>query len=402
MSKLITDSDYTHALERYSRLRKKETLSFEERDELVQLFESIKRYESSDNVSPVDPIKLIELVMEEKGLKRRDLEPLIGTRGNVSEVMNKVKPLSLPMMRRLSAELDIPIQLLTPEYDLKKKDNLEFTQSLIKTIFERQYLSTKDSLERFCKGAPDKLEDYIKKSLGLRTEPALLRTSLHYQSEHKRTNKKMDVAALLLWQARVTELASNITTLNQYIPERLNKSNIKEIAQLSRFDNGPQMAREELSRYGIKLVICKHLPKTYLDGAVLPDKNGSPIIALTLRYDRIDNFWHVLLHELSHVVAHFETNSKVFVDDLDSKDSSDIEREADMLALEAVMTDEQWDSYFPFMHSQESVTSIAGQLKISPALVAGRYRKEVGDFKKFNRLIGNKMIRKLFEEYEHY
>ncbi|NJL20730.1 MAG: hypothetical protein HC895_07860 [Leptolyngbyaceae cyanobacterium SM1_3_5] len=45
-----------------------------------------------------------------------------------------------------------------------------------------------------------------------------------------------------------------------------------------------------------------HLPQTYLDGAALLLPDGTPVVALTLRYDRIDNFWFVLLHELGHIL----------------------------------------------------------------------------------------------------
>ncbi|MHC5829519.1 MAG: HigA family addiction module antitoxin, partial [Nostoc sp.] len=56
-----------------------------------------------------------------------------------------------------------------------------------------------------------------------------------------------------------------------------------------------------LADLGVHFVIVPHLKKTYLDGAAYY-LNDKPIIALTLRYDRIDSFWFTLMHELAHIV----------------------------------------------------------------------------------------------------
>jgi len=75
-------------------------------DVLVTLIEA---YEATRYPIPApDPIAAIEFMMEQKGLTRRDLEPAIGSRGRVSEVLNRKRPLTLPMVRELSALLQIP------------------------------------------------------------------------------------------------------------------------------------------------------------------------------------------------------------------------------------------------------------------------------------------------------
>jgi len=61
---------------------------------------------------PADPVEAIKFRMEQMGLKRSDLVPIIGTKSKVSEVLNRRRPLSLPMIRRLRAELDIPADVL--------------------------------------------------------------------------------------------------------------------------------------------------------------------------------------------------------------------------------------------------------------------------------------------------
>ncbi len=65
-----------------------------------------------------DPISIIEFVMEQQGLTRRDLEQYIGPRQRVWDIMERRRPLSLAMMRRLAEGLHIPAELLIQEYAL--------------------------------------------------------------------------------------------------------------------------------------------------------------------------------------------------------------------------------------------------------------------------------------------
>ena len=80
----------------------------------------IEAYEARHHpIPPPDPIDAILFMMEQKGLSRRDLEPAIGSRGRVSEILNRKRPLTLPMVRALSALLHIPTDVLIQEYETK-------------------------------------------------------------------------------------------------------------------------------------------------------------------------------------------------------------------------------------------------------------------------------------------
>ena len=82
-------------------------------------------------------------------------------------------------------------------------------------------------------------------------------------------------------------------------------------------EEGPRRAKEFLAKHGIPFVTVPHLLRTYLDGAALTLADGAPVIGLTLRYDRLDNFWFCLLHELAHVGLHMDVDGETaFVDDL--------------------------------------------------------------------------------------
>lgn len=84
-----------------------------ERDTLDLLVTLIDDYENiSDPVDLPDPIDAILFRMEQQNLTRKDLEPFLGSRGRVAEILNRKRPLSLEMIRRLHAELGIPAAIL--------------------------------------------------------------------------------------------------------------------------------------------------------------------------------------------------------------------------------------------------------------------------------------------------
>ncbi|MHB1199835.1 MAG: helix-turn-helix domain-containing protein [Polaromonas sp.] len=92
-----------------------------EADELEVLSLLVEEYEKKHITVPkVDPVSLLLHVMEARQLTRKDLEPYIGSRARVAEVLNRVRPLSLEMIRRLSAGLDLPADLLIAGYELRQ------------------------------------------------------------------------------------------------------------------------------------------------------------------------------------------------------------------------------------------------------------------------------------------
>jgi len=67
-----------------------------------------------------DPIDFLQHVMEARGMTRKDLEPYIGSRARVAEVLNRVRPLTLEMIRRLASGLNLPADVLIRGYELKR------------------------------------------------------------------------------------------------------------------------------------------------------------------------------------------------------------------------------------------------------------------------------------------
>ena len=71
-------------------------------------------------IEPPDPIEFLLYIMEQRGLARKDLEPFIGSRARVAEVLNRVRPLSLEMIRNLSEGLNLPADVLVKRYEVRR------------------------------------------------------------------------------------------------------------------------------------------------------------------------------------------------------------------------------------------------------------------------------------------
>ncbi|MBB6178351.1 helix-turn-helix domain-containing protein [Pseudorhizobium flavum] len=107
-----TEGDYQQAMTLLKTLWGAET-GTPEGDRLDLLVTLIDIYESARHpIDLPDPVDAILFRMEQQGLTRRDLEPVLGSRGRVAEILNRKRPLSLEMIRRLNAELDIPAEVL--------------------------------------------------------------------------------------------------------------------------------------------------------------------------------------------------------------------------------------------------------------------------------------------------
>lgn len=216
--------------------------------------------------------------------------------------------------------------------------------------------------------------------------------------KHVRANSNLDEYALLAWECRVLHLAAKVSVC-KYNEELLTTEWISQFVKLSRFPDGPCRAKERLEQVGIVLIIEPMLPSTYLDGAAILH-GDNPIIGLTLRYDRLDNFWFVLLHEIFHVIKHLGKGKvdRIF-DDLEVSNTERLEREADNLAGETLISSSTWDKAIArFTRSTQSVNDLANKLEISPAIIAGRIRHEANNYVILNDLIGKGEVRKQFPD----
>jgi len=388
-----TEQEYQQALARLSALMDAEYGS-PEGEELELLSFLLEKYEKDHfPIGLPDPIEAIKFRMEQQGLTRKDLVQYIGSQSKVSEVLNKKRSLSLAMIRSLRKGLDIPAEVLLQEAGRKLADSqYNFHDYPFAEMYNRGYfMYFNGTLQEAKDYAEELLEKFFSVFAGCSQQRVYCRN----------TDRQLDENALAAWQARVLHIASE-QELPPYTREKFTLDFIRDIVKLSILSAGPVLAQELLKKRGIPLVILPQLPQTYLDGACFKAPSGRPVVGMTLRHDRLDNFWFTLMHELAHIYLHLGNGDLAFFDDTEYGThhcSNSQEIEANNLAADLLIPNEMWDKQKSILlstHHDLKIKTLADQLGISPAIVAGRIRWETNDYTQFAQLVGFRNVKRLF------
>lgn len=391
-----TETDYSRV---FKKIEKLITLDPEpgtddaERLDLLSML--IEKYESEK--FPIDlpnPLDAIKFRMNEQGLRQKDLIPFIGSKSKVSEVLAGKRFLTVPMLRALHEGLGIPADVLLkePKIENGQAEDLDWNKFPIKEIAKRGWIEV--TVQESKKEAQWFIERLFEPLGGIEQVPIFCRRTFV-----ERSGKSMDKYALLAWTARALAKAQSMD-LPPYTSGTLDESIMKQVAKLSFSAKGPLEAQAFLAKHGIALVIVPHLPRTHLDGAAMLSQQSNPVIGLTVRHDRIDNFWFSLMHELAHVWKHLTAFDEAFVDNLDSGPGKDPrEREADRVSGEILIPRSIWrrsDAYR--QRSPDVINELAFKLNIHPAIIAGRIRHDAKNFYILTQMVGNGMVRKQFPD----
>jgi len=220
--------------------------------------------------------------------------------------------------------------------------------------------------------------------------------------QNLRRGSSQDDHALWAWQAKVLQLSIE-QEVGDYAAEAMTEGFVHSVLGLSRLEDGPVQVRRLLAKNGIATIILHYLPGTHLDGAAMLRQDGRPVIALTLRHDRLDNFWFTLAHELGHVVLHLARGEKTaFLDDLESEPGNDVkELEADDFASEVLVpTVELRKSGVVESPTPARIRELALRSHVHPAIVAGRIQYERRNYKLLTKWVGRGVVRKMFPHYK--
>ncbi len=178
------------------------------------------------------------------------------------------------------------------------------------------------------------------------------------------------VAAQRAWVRRVEVLAQK-RPVGPFDREKLEAA-IRSLRALALEESGVAKAPPLLEELGIRFVVVPHLTRTKLDGAAAYAEKG-PIVALTMRYDRIDYFWFTLFHELAHIALGHRGGH---LDEAhDDEEVDDEERAANERAGAWLVSD---DAVREFLRrcggrpSRAAIERFASEHKLHPGIVVGR------------------------------
>lgn len=187
------------------------------------------------------------------------------------------------------------------------------------------------------------------------------------------------------WLCRVRQIASEML-----VPPYSESGGQKAIAELSTLRVSTDAIRKVprvLEEAGIRFVVVEALPKANIDGACFWLNESSPVIGMSMRFDRIDNFWFVLRHEVEHVLrGHGKEVAMVDVDIDRAGSDSDIsaeERVANEAAAEFCVPQNKLRQFIaikaPFF-PQRDVLAFAKIVKAHPGLVVGQIQRRTGRY----------------------
>ncbi len=393
------EADYEAALARIDALMDTEP-GTPEGEELDVLTDLVEHYEER-HVAMGYPsaVAAIEFRLEQAGLTQRDLVPFIGSRAKVSEVLSGKRQITMPMARALHEHLGIPAEVLLQERGASLADPLagiEWNRFPVEAMAKLGWIPKVRNLEA---RAQELIADLIQRAGG----PTVAGAALYRKHDYARANAKMDPYALRAWCWKVLADANEARPRVSYRLGTITLDFLGQLARLSWSNEGPRLAKEFLAQHGIMLVIVRHLPRTYLDGAALKLGDGTPVVGLTLRYDRVDSFWFCLLHELAHLGRHMDSDGDAaFVDDMTLRDveggrRDPKEAQADQWAEEALVPRAIWDtSEARGNPTPMAVVNLSRALQVHPAIVAGKIRHEQKNYRLLSHFVGTGEVRRQF------
>ena len=268
-------------------------------------------------------------------------------------------------IKETATEKKAQIRKFMPVSEILKKGWYQFDktvegyESLYESIWRKNYSDTSvydDSKQKYCARQSRNNEDFTKYYLLTWYQIARLKAKTLQVASYKKS--------------KLQNIASNYTNYTCS-------------------ENGIDKIILDLNEAGVKFFVLSHLSKTYLDGACFWDED-SPVIVYTGRYDRVDNFWFTLAHEIAHVLKHLsEVKDQYFLDDLkDGKAINKQEIEADETAEEILRVKEIEFEARPFVKyfSEDKLNSISNKLHIEQSVILGvlQYKKMV-DYRKLNK-----------------
>lgn len=199
------------------------------------------------------------------------------------------------------------------------------------------------------------------------------------------------------WMCRAKHLGQALSVSSKFDSKRMDDL----IAKLRAYFTHPEEIRhvpDMLAEFGIRFLVIEHLQKTKIDGACLWLDENSPVITVSLRYDRIDYFWFTLMHELGHAARGDGCRNAFLALDvclvgehsLTREEKPDFEISADEFAEEALIPQDKLDDFISRkgpLFSERDILGFASLHEVHPGLVVGQLHYREKKYSKFRRLL---------------
>lgn len=325
------------------------------------------------------PGEFIKDELEERGWLQADFADILGVdKRTVSDIVAGKRSITPDMAVRIGAafgtspnvwlNLDNAYQLALANRGSRRNDSVPrkaelYTKHPIRDMVKRGWISdTKDI---------DSLEKQLADFVSPRTLAA------------RRSDDEAKLPLQLAWLDRAYQMA-----------RRISASPFSKTALAAAFESLRAMRADEaaigqipdiLNQAGVRFLLVQHLPNSKIDGACFWLSDAEPVVALSLRYDRIDYFWFTLMHELYHVqCGHGRGEAELDVDIGNESSAAPDEDEVrvNRAAFEFLVPPAELETFLasaPSFISASRITRFAADVAVHPGIVVGQlhYRKAI-------------------------
>ena len=350
----------------------------------------------------VTPAQMIDSCLRERGWSQRALAMVLGlSEKTVSSFMNGRTKISNELALQLQAALSLNaanLLKLQASYELQKAQ-ISFRLDPALAIRAKVFgdIPIGDMIARgWLKGVDGLWDSHLNEALcrffGV--------SDIDQIEALPHAAKKTDVMgeatpAQMAWLYRVKQIAQE-TLVAKYSPSSV-AAVANELKPLLNSAEGSRKVPRILAQAGIRYAIVESLPHTKIDGVCFWLNEKSPVIGMTLRFDRIDNFWFVLRHELEHVIRKHGQSAVMLDVALEGEragtgaDIPDEERVANEAAAEFCVPQTQLKRFIQVkspVFAERDIRGFAATYKIHPGIVAGQLQHKTNRFDLFrNHLV---------------
>jgi HTH-type transcriptional regulator/antitoxin HigA len=337
------------------------------------------------------PGQLIDALLEERGWSRKVLAVVLGVdEGMLSRVISAKRPLTADIAVGLEDVFQVPADRF---FALQKSFELAqariaarpdpgramraqlFADLPIAELIRRRWIDVEDM--RDVKAVDAALLTFFEGQ-----SPAQIAATPH--AARKTSAGEQPSAAQLAWLYRVRRIAREL--LAPRFDEEATRAALPKLKSLL---TAPEEARHVpriLQECGIRLVVVEGLKSSKIDGVCLWLNEHSPVIGMTMRFDRMDNFWFVLRHELEHVFQRHGIAEPSIDVDLNGAVVDEEEKLANAVASEFCAPKARIDSFIQRkapIFPERDFLGLAKVLGVHPALVAGQIQFKTGRYDLF-------------------
>lgn len=334
------------------------------------------------NPEAFPPGEYIREELEARGWTQLDLAAILGRPATVvNEIIAGTRSITPETAQGLADAFGTTAQLwmnLESSYQLAKvasRDNTVVRRAKLYEIAPLREMQRRGWIEE--SSSIEVLESQILRFF----DTASLDEPIRFQHAARKSTDYESVSPhQLAWLYRVRKLAMTIPVASRFSARSFDTV-MGKLAQLRSEPEEVRHIPKLLAQGGIRFLIVEHLPHTKIDGVCFWLDEHSPVIGLSLRYDRVDWFWHTFVHEMGHIknrdgMDQFAVDTSLVGSDAQPFDEKPAEeKKADLFAAGFLVDQTQFKSFIARVHplySKEKIAAFAKRIGVHPGIVVGQ------------------------------